>query len=134
MPKLPNIYPLQNGTYRASVSLGFDSPLVKSTLKRVLKSHSDYAKIKLIRIHDLRHSHASFMLSLGMNDLEMQNRLGHADIKTTLGTYSHLRPSAMKEVAIRMTGKVVVSDNNIRKSKFKGNQHTKKNQSKVLSD
>ena len=111
-----------------------DCPLVKSTLKRVLKSHSDYAKIKSIRIHDLRHSHASFMLSLGMNDLEMQNRLGHADIKTTLGTYSHLRPSAMKEVATRMTGKVVVSDNNIRKSKFKGNQHTKKNQSKVLSD
>lgn len=26
--------------------------------------------------HDLRHSHASFMLSLGMNDLEIQNRLG----------------------------------------------------------
>ena len=111
-----------------------DCPLVKSTLKRVLKSHSDYAKIKSIRIHDLRHSHASFMLSLGMNDLEMQNRLGHADIKTTLGTYSHLRPNAMKEVATRMTGKVVVSDNNIRKSKFNGNQHTKKFQSKVLSD
>lgn len=111
-----------------------DCPLVKSTLKRVLKSHSDYAKIKSIRIHDLRHSHASFMLSLGMNDLEMQNRLGHADIKTTLGTYSHLRPNAMKEVATRMTGKVVVSDNNIRKSKFNGNQHTKKIQSKVLSD
>ena len=110
-----------------------DCPLVKSTLKRVLKSHSDYAKIKSIRIHDLRHSHASFMLSLGMNDLEMQNRLGHADIKTTLGTYSHLRPNAMKEVATRMTGKVVVSDN-IRKSKFNGNQHTKKFQSKVLSD
>lgn len=97
--------------------------MVKSTLKRVLKYHSNYAKIKSIRIHDLRHSHVSFMLSLGMNDLEMQNRLGHADIKTTLGTYSHLRPNAMKEVATRMTGKVVVSDNNIRKNKFNGNQH-----------
>ncbi len=60
---------------------------------------------------------------LKMNDLEMQNRLGHADIKTTLGTYSHLRPNAMKEVATRMTGKVVVSDNNIRKTRFNGNQH-----------
>ena len=63
------------------------------------------------------------MLSLGMNDLEMQNRLGHADIKTTLGTYSHLRANAMKEVATRITGKVVVSDNNIRKTRFNGNQH-----------
>ena len=58
------------------------------------------------------------MLSIGMNDLEMQNRLGHADIKTTLGTYSHLRPNAMKEVATRMTGKVAVRDNNIRKSRL----------------
>ena len=58
-----------------------------------------------------------------MNDLEMQNRLGHADIKTTLGTYSHLRANAMKEVSTRMTGKVVVSDNNIRKTRFNGNQH-----------
>ena len=43
-----------------------DSPLVKLTLKRVLKSHNDYTKIKSIRINDLRHSNASFTLSLGM--------------------------------------------------------------------
>lgn len=110
------------------------SPLVKSTLKRVLQVHSEFVGIKSIRIHDLRHSHASFMLSLGMNDLEMQNRLGHADIKTTLGTYSHLRPNAMKEVANRMTGQVVVTENHVRKSKFNGNQHTVKfdNFSKIL--
>ena len=58
------------------------------------------------------------MLSIGMNDLEMQNCLGHADIKTTLETYSHLRPNTMKEVATRMTGKVVVRDNNIGKSRL----------------
>lgn len=103
-----------------------DSPLVKSTLKRTLHMHSEFANIKSIRIHDLRHSHASFMLSLGMNDLEMQNRLGHADIKTTLGTYSHLRPNAMKEVAERMTGQVQIMDSNIMHSKFNGNQHRPK--------
>ena len=113
------------GNHRFVFSLT-DSPLVKSTLKRVLQIHSDYAGIKSIRIHDLRHSHASFMLSLGMNDLEMQNRLGHADIKTTLGTYSHLRPNAMKEVANRMTGQVKVSQTNVRESKFNGNQYRPK--------
>ncbi|WP_261379782.1 hypothetical protein [Streptococcus sp. sy010] len=61
-----------------------------------------------------------------MNDLEMQNRLGHADIKTTLGTYSHLRPNAIKDVANRMAGQVVVDNNKVRKSKFNGNQHTLK--------
>lgn len=103
-----------------------DTPLIKSTLKRVLQSHSDYAGIKSIRIHDLRYSHASFMLSLGMNDLEMQNRLGHADIKTTLGTYSHLRPNAMKEVADKMTGQVEVSETDIRQNKFHGSQYRPK--------
>lgn len=115
----------QMGECRFVFSLA-DNPLVKSTLKRVLQVHSEFAGVKSIRIHDLRHSHASFMLSLGMNDLEMQNRLGHSDIKTTLGTYSHLRPNAMKEVANRMTGKVVVLESNVRSSNFKGNQHTLK--------
>lgn len=100
-------------------------PLIKSTLSRIITRHSQYAGIKKIRVHDLRHSHASFMLALGMNDLEMQTRLGHADIKTTLGTYSHLRPTAMKEVAHRMTGQVKVTEANPYPSKFNGNQHIK---------
>ena len=115
----------QIGNHRFVFSLT-DSPLIKSTLGRVLKNHSDFAHVKPIRIHDLRHSHASFMLALGMNDLEMQNRLGHADIKTTLGTYSHLRPNAMKEVARRMSGQIVISENNVKPSKFNGNQHRPK--------
>ena len=69
-----------------------------------MKKHGKMAGVKSIRIHDLRHSHASLLLSLGMNDLELKNRLGHADIQTTLGVYSHLRPSAMKEVADKLEG------------------------------
>ena len=98
------------------------TPVIKSSLSRTLKTHAEFAQIKSIRVHDLRHSHASFMLSLGMNDLEMQNRLGHSDIKTTLGTYSHLRPNAMENVASRMTGKIKIQDNSIRPTKFNGNQ------------
>lgn len=81
-------------------------PITKPMVKRTILSHSERANIKSIRIHDLRHSHASFLLSLGMNDLELQNRLGHANISTTLGTYSHLRPSAMKSVADRLEGSI----------------------------
>lgn len=60
-----------------------------------------------------------------------QIQLGHADIKTTLGTYSHLRPNAMKDIASRMTGQIVVAENNIRQSTFKGNQHTINLDSKI---
>lgn len=101
-------------------------PLVKSTLKRTLEIHSKIAGIKSIRIHDLRHSHASFLLSLGMNDLEIQNRLGHADINTTLGTYSHLRPNAMKEVAKKLNGTLSLDSSDKYIPKFNGNQYIKK--------
>lgn len=40
----------------------------------------------------------------------------------------------MREEVTRMAGKVVVSDNNIRESKFNYNQYIKKIRSKVLSD
>ncbi|WEV61281.1 tyrosine-type recombinase/integrase [Streptococcaceae bacterium ESL0729] len=105
-------------------------PLVKSTLSRIISIHAEFAGVKKIRVHDLRHSHASLMLELGMNSLEMQNRLGHADIKTTLGTYSHLRPNAMKEVANKFFGQISVSGDRVYKPKFNGNQHTKNNKEK----
>ncbi len=83
-------------------------PITKTMLNKAISTHSKTAGVKSIRIHDLRHSHASLLLSLGMNDLELKNRLGHASIQTTLGVYSHLRPTAMKEVANRLEGTIVL--------------------------
>lgn len=88
-------------------------PFGTGFLGHVIDTHSKHAKIKRIRVHDLRHSHASFMLSLGMNDLEMQNRLGHGDIRTTLGTYSHLKLNAMKDVADKFKGQIKVEDETV---------------------
>lgn len=80
------------------------TPVTTALIKHAITIHSQIAKVKRIRIHDLRHSHASLLLSLGANDLELQNRLGHANIKTTLANYSHLRPSAIKNVATKLNG------------------------------
>ena len=80
------------------------SPMSPTSFQYMLKKHCELVNVKPIRIHALRHSHASLLLSLGMNDLELQNRLGHTNISTTLGTYSHLRPTAMKEVADKLDG------------------------------
>lgn len=49
---------------------------------------------KIPRMHDLRHSHASHMLSTGMNMFDLQHRLGHESIKTTADRYGHLMPEA----------------------------------------
>lgn len=52
--------------------------------------------LKRIRIHDLRHSHASLLLNEGINIVALSKRLGHEKVSTTLNTYSHMIPSEDK--------------------------------------
>ncbi|WP_438758846.1 site-specific integrase [Enterococcus sp. AZ126] len=59
-------------------------------------------ELPLISIHDLRHSHASLLVYLGENLKMIQERLGHANIEMTLGTYSHLYPDEDVEVVKRL--------------------------------
>jgi integrase len=42
------------------------------------------------RFHDLRHSQAALLIASGQHPKVIQERLGHASIKTTLDTYGHL--------------------------------------------
>ena len=51
------------------------------------------------RIHDLRHSHASWLLARGVPIHVVQARLGHESIQTTVDTYSHLLPDAQAMAA-----------------------------------
>lgn len=50
-------------------------------------------------MHALRHTYATRMLELGMSPRYVQERLGHASIAITLGTYSHVTPKAKSEIA-----------------------------------
>ncbi|MFS3929480.1 tyrosine-type recombinase/integrase [Priestia flexa] len=52
-----------------------------------------------MRFHDLRHTHASILLSEGVDVVRVSARLGHANPKITLETYAHLIPNADNEVA-----------------------------------
>lgn len=51
------------------------------------------------RFHDLRHLCASIMLKQGVDVKVAQERLGHADIATTLNIYTHVLPSSAREAA-----------------------------------
>ena len=42
-----------------------------------------------IKFHDLRHTHATLLLSQGVDIKTIQKRLGHSDISTTLNVYAH---------------------------------------------
>lgn len=71
-------YPFYNSKYRLYYQF-------KKTTKE--------AGLKEIRIHDLRHSHASLLINLNIAPLAISKRLGHDSIKTTMDIYGHLYPT-----------------------------------------
>ena len=52
-----------------------------------------------VRLHDLRHTHASLMLREGVHPKVVQERLGHSTISVTLDTYSHTTPGLQAAAA-----------------------------------
>ncbi|MCM1212866.1 MAG: site-specific integrase, partial [Blautia sp.] len=64
----------------------------KYALGKEIKRGAQKAGLPEIRVHDLRHSHASMLVDMGFDILEISKRLGHESVKTTLDTYSHLYP------------------------------------------
>lgn len=55
-----------------------------------------------IRLHDLRHTHATLALQAGVHPKIVQERLGHANVSITLDTYSHALPTMQREAASKM--------------------------------
>lgn len=56
------------------------------------------AKVPNVRLHDLRHSFASMLVSGGRSLYEVQQILGHSDPKVTM-RYAHLSAKALQEAA-----------------------------------
>ena len=67
-----------------------------------MKKHCRLAGVKKIRLHDLRHSHASLLIELGFSALLVSERLGHESVSTTLDIYAHLFPSKQVQVVERL--------------------------------
>ncbi|MDD3232461.1 MAG: tyrosine-type recombinase/integrase, partial [Clostridia bacterium] len=45
------------------------------------------------KVHDFRHSHASFLISKNVPIVVISKRLGHSNITETLNTYTHMFPN-----------------------------------------
>jgi integrase len=59
-----------------------------------------------IRLHDLRHTHATLALQAGIHPKVVSERLGHATVSITLDTYSHAIPALQEEAAALIAGLV----------------------------
>lgn len=57
--------------------------------------------LKYISCHGFRHTHASILFQAGATIKEVQNRLGHADAKTTLNVYTHVTQKEQNETALK---------------------------------
>lgn len=60
--------------------------------------------------HDLRHSHAALLIAHGEHPKVIQERLGHASIKTTLDTYGHLFEGLDEAAADRLEATFASAD------------------------
>lgn len=77
-------------------------PQTKHYLYHEMQRGCRISGVRKIRIHDLRHSHASFLIEAGFSPLLIAERLGHENIQTTLQIYSHLYPNKQSEVACKI--------------------------------
>lgn len=78
---------------------GGEKPIPQRTYQRKLECYSRNAGVKKIRIHDLRHSHASLLIHLNVPITVISKRLGHSSIQMTLEKYAHCYSSG-EEIAI----------------------------------
>mgnify|MGYP000447103941 FL=1 len=73
-------------------------PITKSYLSHEMIRGCKNTGVKNIRIHDIRHSHASLHINQGCDALILADRLGHEKVSTTLNTYSHLFPHKQQKL------------------------------------
>jgi integrase len=76
-----------------------------SDIKKVFRSICEEARITEFRLHDLRHSYASFLISNGTGLPEIGRLLGHTQIATTL-RYSHLADEPLRRATQMMSDKL----------------------------
>lgn len=69
-------------------------PLPQSTLQIHMDDAIRKSGVEKIRIHDLRHSFATNMIGSGANIVAVSKYLGHATVRQTLDTYTHLLEKA----------------------------------------
>ncbi len=74
----------------------------ESNIQKAKNKYVKLSNLKNIRVHDFRHSCASFLINHGANITLVSQYLGHSNISMTLDTYSHFYKSKMDELVIEL--------------------------------
>ena len=76
-------------------------PICPNTVSRAFARIVKQLDIPHVRLHDLRHTHATLMLKQGVHPKIVSERLGHASIAITLDIYSHVLPGLQEAAALK---------------------------------
>ena len=76
-------------------------PLSKHSMKSAMEKACKATSVKVIRLHDLRHSHVSLLIDMGFSALAIADRVGHESIDITY-RYAHLFPTRQTEMAAKL--------------------------------
>jgi integrase len=74
-------------------------PIQPDSVTKMFARITERAKIRPIRFHGLRHTHATDLLRAGVHPKIAWERLGHASIAITMDTYSHAIPGLQEDAA-----------------------------------
>lgn len=69
--------------------------------KWLLQVYKAHPELKQITTHGLRHTHCSLLFEAGASIKEVQDRLGHNDVKVTMNIYAHVTQQKKEETALR---------------------------------
>jgi integrase len=75
------------------------TPLQPNSLTHGFADFLDAHGLQRVRLHDLRHSHATHLLAAGIHPKIASERLGHSKVGITLDLYSHVLPGMQAEAA-----------------------------------
>ena len=74
---------------------------VPDSVTHAFAKYANKAGITGVRLHDLRHTHASLMLKAGVHPKIVSERLGHSSVSITLDVYSHVVPGLQEAAALK---------------------------------
>ena len=77
------------------------SPLRPDTVTHAFADIVRRAGLPPLRLHDLRHTHATLMMEQGVNPKVVSERMGHARVGITLDLYSHISQNLQAKAALR---------------------------------
>ena len=75
--------------------------MTKSYMHHEMTRGAQLAGVQRIRVHDLRHSHVSLLISMGFTAVSIGNRVGHESVDITF-RYAHMFPTEQSQMAVKL--------------------------------